>query len=213
MNGVNRNISLKEKLLSQLLVIYIRYVLGGTFVFASIIKIKGMRFTGSNGESLPINTLWHFFETLYQSGIYWQFLGVGQFVAGALLMTQRFAKLGAILFLPIILNIFFITISYDFGLTPVITGMILITNLGLLFWDWNTIRFLINLPIVEDTPNRVEDHIIWELIGLVLLAFTSIYRILVDQYNVIFWLGGCLFIGAGGLIIWFRNNVNSKIVN
>jgi len=36
---------LREKLWCQLLVIYTRYLIGGAFVFASLIKLKGKRFT------------------------------------------------------------------------------------------------------------------------------------------------------------------------
>ena len=36
---------LKNSLLLQLGVIYTRYLVGGAFVFASLIKIKGQRFT------------------------------------------------------------------------------------------------------------------------------------------------------------------------
>ncbi len=85
---------IKESKLLQIIVIYLRYLIGGTFVFASIIKIKGNRFTAISGEDMPIYSAWHFFETLYQSGIYWQFIGITQLIAGFLLMTQRYSKLG-----------------------------------------------------------------------------------------------------------------------
>lgn len=88
----------KSNIYLQIFVVYIRYFIGGTFVFASIIKIKGKRFTAESGALEPINSAWHFFATLYESGLYWQFLGVSQFIAGTLLLTQRFATLGAIIF-------------------------------------------------------------------------------------------------------------------
>ncbi|MDA1268773.1 MAG: hypothetical protein O2829_06735 [Bacteroidetes bacterium] len=46
-------------------------------------------------------------------------------------MTERFAKLGAVLNLPIILNVFVITISMEFGGTSLITGLMLAANLML----------------------------------------------------------------------------------
>lgn len=123
----------------QLCVIYTRYLIGGAFVFAAPIKMKGHRFISESGASQPIDSSWHLFETLYQSGIYWNFLGVGQLVAGGLLMTQRYSKLGAIVYFPIVINIFIITISYWFPYTPVVTGLMLLANLMLFVWHWITV--------------------------------------------------------------------------
>ncbi|MBO6534282.1 MAG: DoxX family protein [Muricauda sp.] len=135
---------LKEKIVPQILIIYIRYLLGGAFVFASLIKIKGLRFTSESGALEPIGSAWHFFETMYQSGLYWKFIGMAQLIAGFLLMTQRFSKLGALINLPIILNVFIITLSYYFAYTPVITGSMLVANLLLIIWEWNEIKILCN---------------------------------------------------------------------
>jgi len=63
-------------------VIYTCYLLGGAFVFASLIKIKGKRSTLMSGEAEPLNSALHFFATMYQSGMYWKFIGLGQLLAG-----------------------------------------------------------------------------------------------------------------------------------
>ena len=78
----------------QLGIIYTRYLVGGAFVFASLIKIKGHRFT-QVADDAGGHSGGHFFEMMYQSGLYWQFLGWAQLVAGLLLLTQRFALLEA----------------------------------------------------------------------------------------------------------------------
>ena len=195
---------IKNNLFAQLFIIYTRYMLGGGFVFASIIKIKGKRFTSVGHEDASFGTAFHFFETMYQTGIYWQFLGWGQLLAGLLLMTQRYAKLGAVVNFPIVLNVFVITISMDFAYTAVITGMMLIANLMLLAWHWNELRFLMDLPHIPDTPNRVENQYIWIIIGLVLFLFTAGYRVFTDSYDPIMWFGVCFIIGLGGLILGWR---------
>lgn len=186
--------NIKDKILPQLLIIHTRYLLGLAFVFASIIKIKGLRFTGTDGIDSPIDTSWHFFETMYQSGLYWQFLGLGQLVAGGLLMTQRFAKLGAIVFLPIIVNVFVITISYDFNGTPIVTGLMLLANILLILWDWDTLKVLVNQEPQKPLNNRIEDDPIWVLTGFILFLFTVIYRIITNQYNFFLWIGICVII-------------------
>ena len=201
----------KEKLLPQILVIYTRYLIGGAFVFASIIKIKGNRFTGNSGEHNPIDSAWHFFETMYQSGLYWKFIGFGQLLAGCLLMTQKYAKLGALINFHIILNIFIITLSYYFAFTPVITGMMLFANVLLIFWEWNELKILFNItPEIYNTP-RLEKDILWQLTGLILFFFTFTYRLVVDAYDIIFLSATCLLIGITALSIGiFRERKRKK---
>jgi hypothetical protein len=187
----------------QLAVIYTRYLIGGAFVFASLVKIKGERFTNVQGAGSPFHSPEHLFETLYQSGLYWQFLGLMQLVAGLLLLTQRYALLGALLFLPIIANIFVITLSYDFGYTHVITGAMLLATAGLLAWDWNRLRMVVNQPVLRLPASAFYEHKLWEGVGVVLFLYTLGYRALVARYNPLSWFGVCVLIGAlGALTSW-----------
>jgi len=195
---------LRQRLLMQLFIVYLRYLIGAAFVFASLIKIKGHRFTTADGTAAPLHSAWHFFETMYQSGLYWQFIGVGQLLAGLLLMTQRYARLGALLFLPIIANIFVITLSFDFGYTPVITGLMLLANLLLVWWEWPILRVMLNqapgaLPAPQLGPSGT-----WELTGLALFLFTFGYRAFYDRYNILLWAGICLLLGLLGLVVGLR---------
>lgn len=204
---------LKDKVWAQIFIIYTRYLIGGTFVFASLIKIKGHRFTSESGAENAINSAWHFFETMYQSGLYWKFIGVGQLLAGLLLMTQKYAKLGALVNFPIILNIFVITLSYDFAFTPVVTGLMLMANLLLLIWDWNELKVLFNLTPIFDQKIRLEKHQIWQIIGLILFSITFFYRLFVNKYNIFYWLVSCFVIGLVGLIISLYQNKKRKKLN
>jgi len=88
-------------------------------------------------------------------------------------LTQRYSKLGAAAFYSIILNIFVITLSYEFGGTPLITGLMLLANTLLLLWDWNSFRIFFNQPLIEDNKNRLEYDIIWQVTGLILFVFTA----------------------------------------
>lgn len=54
---------LKHALLLQLGIIYTRYLVGGAFVFASLIKIKDHRFTQIPGEGG--HSAGHFFEMMH----------------------------------------------------------------------------------------------------------------------------------------------------
>lgn len=110
-----------------------RLLLALGFVPTALVKVQGLRFT-SLSASTPVG---YFFDAMYQSGGYWRFLGWSQLVAGALLLIPATATLGALLFFPIILNIFVITVALHFTGTPLITGLMLLACLFLLCWDYH----------------------------------------------------------------------------
>ena len=201
---------LKSFFLAQIFIIYTRYLIGGAFVFSSIIKIKGKRFTTYSQEDAPLGSAMHFFETLYQTGGYWQFIGWAQLLAGFLLMTQRYTKLGALVNFPILLNVFVITISMDFEGTPLITGMMLLANMLLIVWHWGELRSLVNLPHQPASPDAEENKPLWAITGLLLFGFTAGYRILNDFYNPFLWFGVCFLIGLGAFLIRLVQRHRSK---
>jgi hypothetical protein len=204
---------IRKLFFAQLMVIYTRYLLGAAFVFASIIKMKGQRFTSSSGESAPIHSNLHYFETMYQSGLYWRFIGLCQFLAGALLMTQVFCFFGAVIYFPVILNIFIITLSYEFGFTPVITGCMLLANLMLLFWDWNKLKIFFNQKPLAGNNDEIDQKKLWAFTGFILLLFTTVYRTIYDRYNFMFWsIGFILITGVGFLIYILKRSRGSKML-
>lgn len=197
--------NLKQFKAVQIFVVYLRYLIGFAWVFSSIVKIQGKRFTMGDGISSPINSAWHMFETLYQSGIYWQFIGWGQLFVGALLLTQRFSLLGAILGLPIASNIFFITISYYFAGTPIITGLMLLGNIFLLFWDWDKLKMLIepqSYQYIARDNTMIYDKS-WMYLGIFYLIGTIIWRVFFMEGKGIV-LGGLLFMMVGFTLMFFN---------
>jgi uncharacterized membrane protein YphA (DoxX/SURF4 family) len=109
-----------------------RILLAIAFMPSGWTKLVGNRFTLVLVET-PIG---YFFEALYQSGWYYNFIGFAQLLVAALLLMPRTTTLGAVLYFPIILNIFIITISLNFRGTWMITGLMLLANLFLLCWDY-----------------------------------------------------------------------------
>jgi hypothetical protein len=201
---------LKSFFLAQIFIIYTRYLIGGAFVFSSIIKIKGKRFTTYSQEDAPLGSAMHFFEVLYQTGDYWQFIGWAQLLAGFLLMTQRYAKLGALVNFPILLNVFVITISMNFGGTPLITGLMLAANLMLLIWHWGELKSLINLPYTPESKDQEENKPLWAITGVLLFSFTAGYRLIIDFYNPFFWFGVGFLIGFGAFLIRLVQRYRAK---
>ncbi|MBC2845320.1 hypothetical protein [Winogradskyella flava] len=195
---------MKDKTWMQIFVIYLRYLIGFAFIFASLVKIQGLRFTAESGAANPINSAWHFFETLYESGIYWRFIGLAQFITGAMLITQRYAKLGAVLFLPIIANVFVITISYDFRGTPIITALMLLSTLFLIYWDWDSLKVLINKVPTNSTVKRLEHNSIWMYLGVIFLVVTSCTKLFIANEYIIFSFLLLFVIGLVGLVVGYR---------
>jgi uncharacterized membrane protein YphA (DoxX/SURF4 family) len=118
-----------------------RILLAFAFLPSGLKKLLGERFTILGLES-PVG---FFFEALYRTGFYWNFLGLMQLLAAFLIVIPRTATLGALLYLPIIINIFVIVVSMGFTGTPYIAGLMLLANLYLLFWDYNKVRNIVKI--------------------------------------------------------------------
>ena len=120
----------------------VRILLAIAFLPSGYTKLMGNRFTLLDID----NPIGFFFEAMYRTGWYWNFLGFMQLLVAILILIPRTTFLATILHLPIIINIFFITISMEFGGTPFITGLMLLANLYLLLWQYPKLKRI--TPIV-----------------------------------------------------------------
>lgn len=169
-------------------------------------KAMGNRFIPAGSLQIPQIgiTIDVFFEILYRTGIWWQFLGWGQLIAGFFLLTQRWSTLGAVLFLPVILNIFVITISMDFHGTPFVTGSMLFANLLLLAWDYQKLQVLAlpnrtiskNLYLPDDQLNTPR---YWESLGVLLLITSLSFG---NRAGTTVWFAICFSEGLVGFLLW-----------
>jgi uncharacterized membrane protein YphA (DoxX/SURF4 family) len=114
----------------------LRVLLAIGFLPSGLTKVLGNRFTVLGID----NPVGFFFEGLYRTGFYWRFIGLSQLLAAFLLLIPRTAALGALIYFPIILNIFIITVSMHFQGTPFITGLMLLGCLYLLGWDYEKLQ-------------------------------------------------------------------------
>jgi hypothetical protein len=106
----------------------------------------------------PESEVGAFFEVLYQSGVYWKFLGLSQVMAGLLVLVPASAAIGALLFFGIMVNIFLITLSYDFSGTPIITFFMLLATVWLLLWDYHRFRGILFTPDVSNANTADSYH-------------------------------------------------------
>lgn len=157
-----------------------RFLLAFAFIPSGMKKVLGQRFTNIGIEH-PIG---FFFEALYRSGIYWNFIGWGQIFAALLLMTQRFSTLGNIIYFFIISNICFITLSMHFTGTWVITSLMLFASTCLLLWDANKLQYIFSNK--EFLINRNDVYLLeasssWQKSGFLLFTWSLAY-VIIDQH-------------------------------
>jgi uncharacterized membrane protein YphA (DoxX/SURF4 family) len=129
----------KSKLL-RIFTVFTRILLALAFLPSGLTKVMGNRFTILKTDD-PVG---FFFEALYRTGFYWRFLGICQLTVAALLLIPRTSFIGALAYFPLILNIFVITVSMHFTGTPIITGLMLLSNIYLLCWDYDKLKRLLS---------------------------------------------------------------------
>lgn len=116
-----------------------RVLLALGFLPSGLTKLLGNKFTRLGLD----NPVGFFFEALYRTGWWYQFIGAAQVGAAALLLIPRTRTVGAIAYFVIILNICIITWSMHFTGTPVITTAMLLGSIWLLCWDLERLHGLV----------------------------------------------------------------------
>lgn len=198
----------KQQSFLQIFAIYVRYLIGGAFVIAAfgMGKFNGQQLLiSSPGAGIEtLDPLQQFFRVMSTSGLYWQFIGLTQVIGGGLLMTQRYAKLGAVIFFALILNIFIITVSYSFKGTPVVTGLMLLATTFLILWDLNSLQFILRNPMRENIkePRKlsIAGHPFWMLVGTIMLV--TIISMALLKINVVVQLGSVFSEGLLAFVIY-----------
>ena len=121
----------------------VRIGMGLTFITSGLRKLPGVKFT-ILPESNPVG---YFFNAMYETGFYWNFIGYFQIAVGILIFFNRFVVLSSLLMMPVTVNIFLVSIALNMKGTPVITSLMLLGNLYLLFWHYENYKNLVKSPI------------------------------------------------------------------
>jgi len=197
-----------------LLVLLTRYLLAFAFIPSGMKKILGQRFTSISTD----NPIGYFFEALFRTGMYWNFLGWGQLIAAVLMMTQVFATLGNLIFFFIIANIFFITVSMHFTGTWLIALLMLFASTSLLLWDANRLQSIISEKGILEMNKDViltEASKLWQISGLLLFVLSVSYTLIdnmITSYHLqlflVFFIGMILTVIVT-IIIELRNRKQS----
>jgi hypothetical protein len=195
----------------QRFTVFNRLLLAAAFTPSGFTKLTGERFT-----QLPVsNPVGYFFDALYQTGFYYNFIGFAQLLAVVLILFPRTATLGAVIYFPIVLNVCLITISVGFSGTWVITSLMLLANIYLLCWDYDKLKSL--LPFGYQAMKKVTaanflwESLFWGGMGAAGFGFLMITNMANMQRSS--WLGIPVFFALGcvfGLVsVWHRRGLRA----
>lgn len=117
------------------------------FLAGGYVKIIDERF--ASGLSI-IHPMGSYLNALHQTGYYYTSIGIAQIVAAVFLLIPRTVFLGALLYFPIILNIFILSYSVRFVGSLLTSPLMLLANIFLLCWHYDRLKFI--LPIKDPQP-------------------------------------------------------------
>lgn len=116
--------------------VFNRLALAAGFFPSGFVKIVGERFTVLS----DCHPMGHFLDAFYRTGFYYTSVGIMQVTAAALLLFPRTATLGAVLYFPIILNIFILSMAVRFEGSFLTSPLMVLANLFLLCWDYDKLK-------------------------------------------------------------------------
>lgn len=127
--------------------IFNRVMLALGFLPAGYVKVTNERFTAL-ATTHPMGS---YLEAFYHTGFYYTFVGVMQILAAILLLIPRTATIGALIYFPIILNIFLLSYAVRFEGSLLTSPLMVISCFYLLCWDWHRLKFILfpNAPKTE----------------------------------------------------------------
>ena len=169
----------RQRRWANLAVVNLRILIGFAFVPAGLKKLLGQPFT----DPQNVGVFHEFLHAFLATGPFYHFVGLMQLVAAVLLMTQRFALLGAAVMLPITTAV--TVLCWSTAGVPTITTvtLMLLGVLGLLVWDLEKWRPLLigdaqgaELRLSPCPP--VIDLRLWQRCGMAILLVYGIACVL-----------------------------------
>lgn len=177
--------NIRKNVWLQYFSIFCRIALAAGFIPSGFVKIFNERFT-----SLSVNhPMGHYLEALYYTGYYYTFIGILQVTAAILLLIPRTATLGALLYLPIILNITILSLAVRFEGSHISSPLMVLANLFLILWDYHKIKYILpfNEPpehkVLKDKNERIKVFPMKFAVGSV-AALTGLIVFLLNMYTI-----------------------------
>lgn len=160
----------REKRWMHIFVIVLRILIAFAFIPAGLKKVTGQPFT----DTVNTGVFHEFVQIFHDTGFFYHFVGAMQLLAAVLLMTQRFANLGAVILTPILGSI--LVFCWSTWVVPTAT-VVTLMSLGLVFlllWDiqkWKSIFFTDGQNVALKIPatHPTIDMKLWTLCGWAIL--------------------------------------------
>lgn len=127
--------------------IFCRLALAYAFIVAGMVKILGERFASGLSEIHPMGA---YLVALHHTGYYYTFIGIAQVVAAVLLLIPRTVALGAVLYFPIIVNIWLLSFAVRFEGSFVTAPLMVLANVYLLVWNYDRLRYILPISKFSD---------------------------------------------------------------
>lgn len=194
---------------AQLFTAFTRCILAIGFIPPSIPKILHRPFTSLPDE----NPVGHYFNALYGTGFYYDFIGWMQLLAAVLLLIPKTAHLGAFIQFPIMVNIAVLTTSVGFKGTWVIAILMALAGFYLLVWDYDRIKAFLfytrSAPVSYLKKEGILLPVLFALgTALLLMVAISIGLANLDKVALLklfpLVLGGAIF---GGIVYWHHRGM------
>lgn len=131
--------------------IFCRISLAFGFFTAGMVKIFGERFASGLSELHPMGA---YLEALFHTGYYYTFIGIAQVLAAVLLLIPRTVVLGALLYLPIITNIFILSYAVRFEGSYFTSPLMVMANIYILFWHYDKLKYLLPFSQKSNSDNK-----------------------------------------------------------
>ena len=120
--------------------IFCRFTLAFAFIVAGIVKITGERFASGLSIKHPMGA---YLEALHHTGFYYTFIGIAQVIAAILLIIPATVTLGALVYFPIILNIWLLSFAVRFEGSFVTSPLMVLANIYILIWNYDRLRYIL----------------------------------------------------------------------
>ncbi len=135
--------------------IFCRVSLALGFIPSGLQKVLGERFTVLSAN----HPMGNFLEAFYHTGYYYTFVGIMQVSSAILLLIPRTVTLGALIYLPIILNICILSLAVRFDGSQITSPLMLCAVLFLLCWNYHKIKHIFPFNYKESKlvlPNKAQ---------------------------------------------------------
>jgi uncharacterized membrane protein YphA (DoxX/SURF4 family) len=162
--------------------VFNRIALAAGFIPSGFMKIMGERFTVLSAN----HPMGNYLEALHHTGYYYTFIGVAQVAAALLLLVPRTALIGALLYLPIILNICILSLAVRFDGSLITSPLMVLADLYLLCWDYHRLKFILlfSEPAVSATLPPTADNTFPKMFFAGVVGAVVLVVVLVSAYDV-----------------------------